>query len=82
LDFVLAWSRQDAKKSDAEWALHLGLCVNLEEDDEDDAGPSQWRSDDGGQGCNTWAAKDEPPSDDDDGGGANYDVSYQSLGMN
>jgi hypothetical protein len=45
LDFVLAWSRQDAKKADVERALRLGLCVNLEEDDEgddeDDADPSQ-----------------------------------------
>jgi hypothetical protein len=45
LDFVLAWSKQDAKKADAERALCLGLCVNLEEDDEgddeDDADPSQ-----------------------------------------
>jgi hypothetical protein len=40
LDFVLAWSRQDAKKADAERALRLGLCVNLEGDDEDNAGPS------------------------------------------
>jgi hypothetical protein len=43
LDFVLAWSRQGAKKADAERALRLGLCVNLEEDDdeeEDEAGPS------------------------------------------
>jgi hypothetical protein len=81
LDFVLACSRQDVKKADAERALHLGRYVNLE-DDEDDAGPSQWRGDDGGQGYNTWAAKDEPPSDDDGGGGANYVVFYQSLGMN
>jgi hypothetical protein len=42
LDFVLAWSRQDAKKADTERARRLGLCVNLEDDDdEDDAGPTQ-----------------------------------------
>jgi hypothetical protein len=50
LDFALAWSRQDAKRADTERALCLGLCVNLEDDD---AGPSQWRGDDDGQGCST-----------------------------
>jgi hypothetical protein len=62
-------------------ARHLGLCVNLDDDEEeDDAGPS-WRrgGGDGGQGCSTWAPKDEP-SDDDDGG--DYDVFYRHLGMN
>jgi hypothetical protein len=67
---------QDAKKADAERALRLGLCVNLEDDD--NAGPSQWRGDDDGHGCSTWAAKDEAPSDDD---GGDYDVFYQRLGM-
>jgi hypothetical protein len=70
---------QDAKKADAERTLRLGLCVN--EDDEDDAGPSQWHGDDSSQGCSTWASQDEPPSDNDDGG-ANYDVFYQRLGRN
>jgi hypothetical protein len=76
LDFALAWCRQDTKKADAERALRLGLCVNLEDDD--DAGPSQWRGGDDGQGCSTWAAKDEAPSDDD---GGDYDVFNQRLGM-
>jgi hypothetical protein len=69
LEFALAWSRQDAKRAEAERARCLGLCVNLdEEEEEDDAGPSwRCRGGDGGQGCSTWAAKDEPPSDDDDG---------------
>jgi hypothetical protein len=52
LEFILAWSRYDAKKAKAERACRLGLCVNLEEDDEDedkdDAGPSQWRGGNGG----------------------------------
>jgi hypothetical protein len=69
LDFVLAWSRQDTKKADAERARRLGLCVNLENNDDDDAGPSQWRGDDNGQGCITWAAKNDAPSDDDDDDG-------------
>jgi hypothetical protein len=63
----------------------LGLCVNLEEDDDEDedAGPSQWRGGNGGQGCSTWAAKDEPPSDNNDGDGVeDYDVFYRRLGMN
>jgi hypothetical protein len=79
LDFALAWSRQDAEKADAERALHLGLCVNLDEDD--NAGPSQWGSGDDGQGFSAWAAKDETPSDDDDDGDNDYDVFYQRLGM-
>jgi hypothetical protein len=66
LEFVLAWSRQDTKKTEIDRARRLGLCVNLEEDDEDndedDAGLSQWRGGDGGQGCSTWASKDERPS--------------------
>jgi hypothetical protein len=33
-------------------------------------------SDDGGQGCSSWAAKAEPASDDDDNGGADYDILY------
>jgi hypothetical protein len=78
LDFVLAWSRQDAKKDDAEWVLRLGLCVNLDEDDEDNADPSS----DSGEGCSTWASKDKPSSDDGNDGGANYDVFYQHLDMN
>jgi hypothetical protein len=73
LDFVLAWSRQDAKKADAKRARCLGLCVNLEDDN--DAGLSQWHGGDDGQGCSTWAAKNDAPSDDDD------DVFYQRLGM-
>jgi hypothetical protein len=72
---------QDAKKADAERTLRLGLCVNLEEDDEDDAGPSMWHGDDGSQGCSTWASQGEPSSDNDDRD-ANYDVFYQRLGMN
>jgi hypothetical protein len=71
LDFALTWSRQDAKKADAERALCLGLCVNLEDDDEDGAGLSQWRGGNDGQGCSTWAAKDGTLSDDDDGGKPN-----------
>jgi hypothetical protein len=43
LDFVLTWSRQNMKKAKPEQAHHLSLCLYLEEDDEDDAGPSQWR---------------------------------------
>jgi hypothetical protein len=49
LDFALAWSRQDAKKADTERALRLGLCVNL--DDDNNTGPSQWHGGDDGQGC-------------------------------
>jgi hypothetical protein len=84
LDFLLAWSRQDAKKANVERALRLGLCVNLEDDegdDEDDAGPSQWHGGDGGQGYSTWVSKDEPPSDDNDSG-TKYVIFYQRLGMN
>jgi hypothetical protein len=36
------------------------------------------RGGDDGQGCNTWAVKDEAPSDDDRG---DYDVFNQHLGM-
>jgi hypothetical protein len=79
LDYVLAWSMQDAKKEEAERVRPLGFVVNLE-DDGDEAGPSQ-RCDDDGQGWSSWAAKVESASDDDDGGGANYDVFYQHLGM-
>jgi hypothetical protein len=69
MDFVLAWSTQDAKKADVERAFRLGLCVNLkDDDDEDDASSSQWRGGYDGQGCNTWASKDEAPSNDDDDG--------------
>jgi hypothetical protein len=78
LHFVLVWSRQDAKKADAERARRLGLCVNVEDDD--DAGPSPWRGGDDGKGCSTWAAKNNASSDDDDDGG-DYDVFYQRLGM-
>jgi hypothetical protein len=83
LDFVLAWSRQDAMKADAERARRLGLYVNLEDDDdEDDAGLSQWRDSDNSQGCSTWAAKNDAPSDDDDDDdGGDYDFFYQRLGM-
>jgi hypothetical protein len=86
LEFALAWSRQDAKRTEIVRARRLGLCVNLNVDneEEDDAGPS-WRrgGGDGGQGCSTWAAKDGPPSDDDDGDGdKDYDVFYRCLGMN
>jgi hypothetical protein len=35
LVFALVWSGQDTKKAEAERACRLGLCVNLEEDDED-----------------------------------------------
>jgi hypothetical protein len=49
LDFILTWSRQDMKKADTERALLLGLFVNLEDDEEeDDAGPRQWRGGDNG----------------------------------
>jgi hypothetical protein len=68
LEFALAWSRQDAKRVE----------------DEYDASPS-WRRDggDGGQGCSTWAPKDEPSDDDDDDGGdEDYDIFYRRLGMN
>jgi hypothetical protein len=36
LEFALAWSRQDAKWAEAERARGLGLCVNLEEDKEEE----------------------------------------------
>jgi hypothetical protein len=83
LQFALTWSRQDAKRAEAERVHRLGLCVNLEDDD-DDAGPSQGRHGDGdGQGCSTWAAKDEPTSNDDEtDGDEDYDVFYHHLGMN
>jgi hypothetical protein len=81
LDFVLAWSRKDAKKADVERVLCLGLCVNLEDDDEDNAGPSEWRGGDDGQGCSTWAAKDDAPSDNGDDDGGDYTVFYQRLDM-
>jgi hypothetical protein len=77
MDFALAWSRRDAKKADAEQALRLGLCVNL--DDDNDAGLSQRRGGNDGQGCSAWVAKDEAPSDDD--GGGDYKVFYRRLGM-
>jgi hypothetical protein len=84
LEFALAWSRQDAKRAEAERARRLGLCVNLEEEDadeeDDDAGPSRWRGGDDGQGCSTWPAKDEPPLDDNDGN-EDYDVFYRRLGI-
>jgi hypothetical protein len=84
LEFVLAWSRQDAKKAKVERARRLGLCVNLEEDDEDndedDVSPNWWRGSNGGQGCSTWASKDEPPSDNDNGDADSF-VFYQRLGM-
>jgi hypothetical protein len=86
LEFALAWSRQDVKKAEAERARRLSLCVNLEDDEEeDDAGPSQWRRGSGdGQGCSSWAAKDEPPSDDDDDGNGDedYNVFYRLMSMN
>jgi hypothetical protein len=84
LEFALAWSRQDAKRAEAERARCLGLCVNMDDhEEEDDAGPSyRRRGGDGGQGCSTWAAKDEPSDDDDDGGDKDYDVFYRRLGMN
>jgi hypothetical protein len=50
LEFALASSRQDAKRAEAACTCLLGLCVNLEEDDEDNTGQSQWRGIDGGQG--------------------------------
>jgi hypothetical protein len=54
LEFALAWSRQDAKRAEAKRARPLNLCVNLEEDkDDEDASPSQWRGGDGSQGCST-----------------------------
>jgi hypothetical protein len=83
LEFGVAWSRQDTKRAEAERARRLGLCVNLDEDDEDDAGPS-WRrgGGNGGQGCSTWAPKDEPSDDDDNDDGGDYDVFYRRLGMN
>jgi hypothetical protein len=43
LEFALAWSRKNAKRTEAKHARPLGLCVNLEEED---AGPSQWRGGD------------------------------------
>jgi hypothetical protein len=64
------------------------LCINLEDDNEeedDDAGLSQWCHGGGnGQSCSTWAAKDEPPSNDnnDGDGDEDYDVFYRHLGMN
>jgi hypothetical protein len=72
---------QDAKRAEAERARRLGLCINLDNDEEDDAGPS-WRpgGGNGGQGCSIWAPKDEPSDDDDDGG--DYDVFYRRLKMN
>jgi hypothetical protein len=67
-----------------ERARRLGLCVNLDNNEEEDDADPSWRcrGGDGGQGCSTWAAKDEPPSDDDDGGDEDYDVFYHRLGMN
>jgi hypothetical protein len=50
--------------------------VNLD----DDAGPS-WRrggGGNGGQGCSTWAPKDEPSDDD----GGDYSVFYRRFMMN
>jgi hypothetical protein len=79
LDFILVWSRQDAKKAEKERARRLDLCVNLEDDD-DNAGPSQWRDGDNDEGCSTWAVKNDAPPDNDDDGG-DYDVFYQRLGM-
>jgi hypothetical protein len=72
LKFALAWSRQDTNKQAVEHTRCLGLCVDLEDDDDDDVGTSQWRDNDS-QGCSSWASKDEPLSDDD---GADYDVFY------
>jgi hypothetical protein len=42
LEFVLTWSRQNAKRAGTKRRRRLGLCVNLKEDDEDedDAVPS------------------------------------------
>jgi hypothetical protein len=85
LEFALAWSRQDAKRAEAERARHLGLYVNLDDDEEEDNACLSWccRGGDGGQGCSTWAAKDEPPSDDDDDGrDEDYNVLYRRLGIN
>jgi hypothetical protein len=83
LEFALAWSRQDAKWAEVERARRLGLRVNLEEDEEEEgAGPSEWRGSDAGQGCSTWAAKDVPPSYDDNGDGTeDYDIFYRRLSM-
>jgi hypothetical protein len=50
LDFILARSRQNMKKAEAEQAHRLSLCLYLEEDD---AGPSQWRDSDSSEGCST-----------------------------
>jgi hypothetical protein len=81
LEFGLAWSTKDVKKTEAEQARRLGPYVNLKEDDDDnDVIPSQWRSGDG-QGYSSWAAKAEPPSKDDDNDGDDYDVFYRCLGM-
>jgi hypothetical protein len=76
LEFSLAWSKAEAEKEAAEHACRLGLCVVLDEDD-DDVGLSERCSDDG-QGCNK-APKDEPPSDDDDD--TNNDIFYKRLGL-
>jgi hypothetical protein len=74
LDFVLAWSRQDAKTEEAKCAHCLGFLINLENNDDDEAGPSQ-RCGDNGLGCSSWAAKAKPTSDNEDNGdgGAYYD---------
>jgi hypothetical protein len=42
LDYVLAWSRQDAEKEEPERARRIGFLVNLEDDD-DETGLSQRR---------------------------------------
>jgi hypothetical protein len=84
LEFALAWSRQDAKRAEAERARRLGVCVNLDYNEDDDAGPS-WRrgGSNGDQGCSTWVPKDEPSDNkDDDNDGGDYSVFYRHLGMN
>jgi hypothetical protein len=85
LEFALAWSKQDAKRAEAERTRCLDLCVNLDDKEDNDAGPSWCHdSDDGGQGCSTWVPKDEPSDDDgdDDDDSGDYDVFYRRLGMN
>jgi hypothetical protein len=51
LDYVPAWSKQEAKREEAERARHLGFVMNLKDDD-DAAVPSQRRGDDR-QGCSS-----------------------------
>jgi hypothetical protein len=71
---LYAWS----KKEVAECVLRLGLCVEIEGDD--DISLSQWCDDDV-QGYSSKAPKDEPPTNDDndDNDGTDYNESSTSA---